>query len=80
MRSKEAAAALLATLCVVCPAGAKDGLGHWIARGRVAGIAFTLNCKFEQAGQNLGGVCIDGSTSDPKIKGGRRHVLTALSD
>lgn len=76
MKSYLAVAALVATLSAARPAAAEDASGRWIVSGRVAGLAFTLNCEFEQAGQTLGGVCVDGATSDPKVKGGRRHVLT----
>jgi hypothetical protein len=76
MKSHLAAAGLLANLVAAPLAMAEDAAGHWIVSGRVAGLAFTSSCGFQQAGQNLGGVCVDGATSDPKVKGGRAHVLT----
>jgi hypothetical protein len=44
--------------------------------GKVASLAFTLTCTFDQAGESLTGACVDGSTNDPKVKGGRGHKLT----
>jgi hypothetical protein len=50
------------------PAAAQDG-----AAGR---FGFTLNCRFDEAGSALSGACVDGATSDARVKGGKRHELT----
>jgi hypothetical protein len=41
----------------------------------VADKDFTLDCRFQQAGTSLTGVCVDGDTHDARIKGGRAHPL-----
>ncbi len=51
--------------------------GTWHVAGKVSAFAFTLNCDFKPDGARLAGVCVDASTSDPKIKGGRSHTITA---
>ncbi len=73
-----AAFALLAAVALASPARAQVA-GSWHVAGKVAAFGFTLNCQFEPSGAKLGGVCVDASTSDPKIKGGRAHPLTAGS-
>jgi hypothetical protein len=61
-------------------AAAQSGAaGEWSVSGKVSSFAFTLDCRFTQAGQSLAGACVDRSTSDPKIKGGRSHPLTSGS-
>ena len=50
--------------------------GRWVVSGKVGPFAFTLNCRFEAAGPALTGACVDGATSDARVKGGRRHDLT----
>jgi hypothetical protein len=51
--------------------------GPWRVSGKVASFAFTLNCDFKSDGGRLGGVCVDASTSDPKVAPGKSHTLTA---
>ncbi len=51
--------------------------GPWHVTGKVSAFAFTLNCDFKPDGERLGGVCVDASTSDPKVSAGKSHVLTA---
>lgn len=70
-----AAVATLALAGFAAPALAGDASGHWKVSGHVAGKDFTLDCKFQQADQNLTGVCVDGPTGDKDIKGGRAHPL-----
>lgn len=70
-----AVAALASTASAAHAASGGPASGRWLVSGKVAGFAFTLNCRFEQSGQSLAGACVDGATSDPKIKGGRRHPL-----
>jgi hypothetical protein len=71
------ACAALALLATPGSATAQDtATGRWVISGHVTGFDFTLNCRFEQTGAVLGGVCVDGATSDPSIKSGRKHVLT----
>lgn len=54
-----------------------DGLaGRWDVSGRIASFAFRVACDFQQAGEVLSGVCIDQSTSDARVKSGRRHILS----
>ena len=67
----------LASVALTSPAAAADASGHWLVSGKVASFAFTLSCAFQQVGATLKGVCSDGATNDPKIKGGRAHTLTA---
>jgi hypothetical protein len=72
-----AAPILLALLVPAAAAAAEDGAaGRWVVSGRVAGFAFTVACDLKQAGEALSGVCVDTSTSDAKVKAGRRHALT----
>jgi len=73
-----AALTLLAASALASPASAQVA-GSWHVAGKVAAFGFTLDCQFEPSGAKLGGVCVDASTSDPKIKGGRAHPLTAGS-
>jgi hypothetical protein len=64
-------------LCFASPALAEDAVsGHWLVTGRVAGKEFTLDCNFQQAGQGLSGICVDGPTGNTTVKGGRAHPLT----
>jgi hypothetical protein len=59
------------------PAVAQDAAaGRWVVSGKVGPFAFTLNCQFEEAGTALTGACVDGATSDARVKGGKRHALT----
>ncbi|QUD88364.1 hypothetical protein [Phenylobacterium montanum] len=66
----------LAALGAVGPSWAVEPAQSWRVAGKVASFAFTLNCDFRPAGTRLGGVCVDASTSDPTIKGGRAHKIT----
>jgi hypothetical protein len=71
--------AFVGLVCAASPVaaqGAGSMSGRWLVSGKVASLAFTLTCTFDQAGESLTGVCVDGSTSDPKVKGGRGHKLT----
>ncbi len=73
MRTGIAAAAALAAMALAAgqaraQAGPVDVSGAW----RV-----TLTCDFKPDGARLGGVCVDGSTSDPKVATGKAHRLTA---
>jgi hypothetical protein len=67
--------AALAILSLAAPAMAEDSSGRWKVAGNVAGRDFTLDCKFQQQGEHLTGVCVDGPTGDKAIKGGRAHPL-----
>jgi hypothetical protein len=59
------------------PAAAQDGAaGRWVVSGKVGPFGFTLNCRFDEAGSALSGACVDGATSDARVKGGKRHELT----
>ena len=78
-----ATAALAATLFAAPQAPAAQdsaattgAAGRWVVSGKVGPFAFTLNCRFEETGATLTGACIDGATSDARVKGGRRHDLT----
>ena len=53
--------------------------GRWRVTGKVSGFAFTLDCDLKPAGDRLGGVCVDASTSDARVKAGRSHVITSGS-
>jgi hypothetical protein len=78
MKTLLATAALLAATAISTAAMAQAGAaGDWAVSGKVSSLAFTLDCRFSQAGQTLTGACVDGSTSDPKVKGGRSHPLTS---
>jgi hypothetical protein len=68
----------IATLVAASSASAQVA-GAWRVTGKVASFAFTLNCDFKPAGDQLGGVCVDASTSDVRVKAGKSHVLTAGS-
>jgi hypothetical protein len=50
--------------------------GRWRVTGKVASFSFSLDCRFDQHGDRLTGVCVDGGTNDPKVKSGRSHPLT----
>src|ERR1700739_4464293 len=75
MRIFIATAAMLLSLGAAMPAFADDASGRWKVAGHVDGKDFTLDCKFQQTGQTLTGVCVDGPTGDKTIKGGRAHPL-----
>jgi hypothetical protein len=75
MRAYAAAAAILAALTTAGAAAADDNSGRWKVAGNVDGHDFTLDCKFQQQGEALTGVCVDGPTGDKTIKGGRAHPL-----
>ena len=80
MQIRMMAAGALATLAASTAHAQDQGAaGHWRVDGKVSSFAFGLNCTFAQAGERLTGECVDASTSDPTIKGGRRHPLTAGS-
>jgi opacity protein-like surface antigen len=70
---------LAAVFAVAAASGAEaaDVSGPWLVSGKVASFSFTLRCAFQQAGEQLTGACVDASTSDPNVKGGRSHPLTA---
>jgi len=70
---------LAAALFAAAASGARaaDVSGPWLVSGKVASFSFTLRCAFQQAGEELTGACVDASTSDPNVKGGRSHPLTA---
>lgn len=70
-----AALAALTVAGFAAPALAEDPSGHWKVAGHIDGKDFTLDCKFQLAGQNLSGACVDGPTGDKNIKGGRSHPL-----
>ena len=55
---------------------AQDVQGHWAVAGNVDGKAFTLDCQFKKAEQDLSGACVDGPTGDATVQGGRSHPLT----
>jgi hypothetical protein len=71
-------AALMAA-ALAAPTNAADASGAWHVSGKVAAFAYTLNCQFKVDVGKLGGVCVDASNSDPRIKSGKAHVLTAGS-
>jgi hypothetical protein len=82
MRTGIAAAAALAAMALAAgqaraQAGPVDVSGAWRVAGKVSSFAFTLTCDFKPDGARLGGVCVDGSTSDPKVATGKAHRLTA---
>lgn len=70
--------AIIAAAWVAAGPAAAQGsaAGHWAIEGKVGDKAFTLDCHFTQAGQNLAGACVDGDTHDARVKGGRSHTLT----
>ncbi len=70
---------VLAALSAAASASSAQVGGPWRVSGKVSGFAFTLNCDFKPAGDKLGGVCVDASTSDARVKAGKSHVLTAGS-
>jgi hypothetical protein len=67
---------LLAACAATAAAAQETAAGHWLVSGRVSGKDFTLDCRFQQAGQSLSGACVDGDTHDARVKGGRSHTLT----
>lgn len=76
MKTKWAAIVPLFVLGLAGSASAEDAAGHWMVTGHVGGKDFTLDCRFQQAGQGLTGACVDGDTHDARVKGGRSHNLT----
>jgi hypothetical protein len=77
MRPTCAIATQILILFVALPVAAEDAVsGHWLINGRVGGRDFTLDCRFQQVGQGLSGVCVDGPTGSSTVKGGRAHPLT----
>jgi hypothetical protein len=69
---------VVAIAALAVPASAEVA-GPWRVTGKVSGFAFTLNCDFKTSGDRLGGVCVDASTSDARVKAGKSHILTAGS-
>lgn len=78
MKSVLFAIAVLAT-STSAGAAATDVAGSWRVSGKLSGFAFTLRCDFKPTGETLGGVCVDASTSDARVKAGKSHALTAGS-
>ena len=78
---KAVVAQRLLTLAVALAASAASAQvsGPWHVTGKVASLAFTLDCDFKPDGDKLGGVCVDASTNTAKVKAGKSHVLTAGS-
>ena len=77
MKMKWAVVAPILGLMAAAPAFADDtAAGHWMVTGHVGGKDFTLDCRFQQSGSSLSGLCIDGETHDARVKGGRSHALT----
>ncbi len=77
MRIRLAVIAPLTLVLSAPPALAQDtAAGHWLLAGKVGGTDFTLDCRFQQAGATVSGVCVDGETHDARVKGGRAHTLT----
>jgi hypothetical protein len=76
MKPQLAVLAVIATVALASPSHA-DMAGSWRVVGKVSAFSFTLDCDFKPTGDHFGGVCADASTSDPKIKPGRAHPLTA---
>ena len=74
MTLRIAAAALITVLALPGLASATpDGAGGtWAIKGKVNVFAFTLTCKFDQAGEHLTGTCYDGGSN-------KAHPLTAGS-
>lgn len=76
-------AALRGAMCaftlLVAPTAAlaDDPTGSWKVNGKVSSFAFTLHCLFKTSAGKLTGVCQDGATNAPNIKGGAAHPLTA---
>jgi hypothetical protein len=67
--------ALLAVLAAGSPAAA-DAAGAWRVEGKVSGVAFTLDCRFEPQGAQLGGVCVEVGAGNPNGHAGAVHHLT----
>ena len=68
----------LATMALLAASSASAQVaGAWRVSGKVAGLSFTLRCDFKPAGDRLGGLCVDASTNDARVKAGKSHALTA---
>jgi hypothetical protein len=50
--------------------------GKWRVTGEISGRSFTLDCRFNERGPQLGGECIDVSTGDSNAKPGKSHILS----
>jgi hypothetical protein len=70
---------LVLVMAVLARPASAEVSGPWRVAGKVSGFAFTLNCDFKTLGDKLGGVCVDASTSDARVKAGKSHALTAGS-
>lgn len=69
-------AALAAGIALAsAPAMAEVG-GTWHVTGDVDGKPFVIDCKFEPAGSQFGGACVDVASADGKTKGGKVHTLS----
>jgi hypothetical protein len=76
MKTGLVAAALLWSVGSTEARAADSLAGRWEVSGRIASFAFRVACDFQQSGEVLSGVCIDQSTSDARVKSGRRHILS----
>jgi hypothetical protein len=79
MKTALFALAAVSMAALASPAAAADVAGAWHVAGKVGTFAFTLTCTFKPQGARLGGVCVDGSTNNPKIATGRAHPISAGS-
>ncbi len=59
---------LLSALLLASPAMA-DVFGLWRVQGKLAGVAFVLDCHFLPQGAGFGGTCVGSPDGDPKIVG-----------
>jgi hypothetical protein len=57
-------------------AAAAQVAGDWRVSGQLGDRPFAVDCHFEPRGAQVGGVCVDASTGDPKAQVGKAHVLT----
>jgi hypothetical protein len=76
MKSIGAFVASLVVMAAGSAAAQESAAGHWAVEGKVGDKAFTLDCRFIQAGPKIAGACVDGDTHDARVKGGRSHTLT----
>jgi hypothetical protein len=75
MKFSLAALALLSAIMVGSPATAEVS-ESWRINYSLAGHPIALDCRFESKGAQLGGVCVNVATGDPKVRGGTAHPLT----
>lgn len=75
MKIQLASLALMGAVLGAAPASA-EGVDLWRVSGKVAGVAFVMDCRFEPPAAQFGGACTEVSRSNGGGQAGAVHKLT----